>query len=560
MAHPTRTGDVVAFSYPPYQFDAATPGTLVSLSHFFGQHGYVPDVQDLADNVNMRATFIAGGEGIVRGTPQVRSIDIAPTLAFLMRIPVPQHSQGRVLLPIIANNRSVKPLGIIGLNDFHGQLDPTTRVFDNALNATVGGAGVPGDHVRRGEGNLPAETRILAGGDNVGASPPNSGLLEDVPAIDVENAWPLDATSYGNHEFDYGLERLLMHQEHAELPVPGHQHRRDRHRRAAGLGAGHRRRVRVNGIKVGVIGSALETTPELVERRGHRGAHLPAVGARHRGGQSRRCRRQGINVQMVVIHEGTAVGSNAVDGMPPVAVGRADHGHRRRADRHHRRRHRRRAHPPGVQTYGRRHPRHRGHQRRCQLLGAAADGVGRRRHLGRRATRIAKNLGVAAAPGRPGDRRPGQRRHRGAPQPGDRHPGQRHPARPDQAARVGDGQHGHRRHAGQVPGDRRRPHQLRRAARRPGVHAAQRRRGRLRDHLGRGVRRAALREPHGDRHLHRRAAHRRLRERREPVLQRGDRHRAVPAGVGARPRVPLRRHDAGDRRDLARRRTAPAAC
>ena len=28
MAHPTRTGDLVVFSYPPYQFDAATPGTL----------------------------------------------------------------------------------------------------------------------------------------------------------------------------------------------------------------------------------------------------------------------------------------------------------------------------------------------------------------------------------------------------------------------------------------------------------------------------------------------------------------------------------------------------
>ncbi len=63
MAHPTRTGDVVAFSYPPYQFDAATPGTLVALSAFFGQHGYVPDVQDLDANVNMRATFIAGGNG-----------------------------------------------------------------------------------------------------------------------------------------------------------------------------------------------------------------------------------------------------------------------------------------------------------------------------------------------------------------------------------------------------------------------------------------------------------------------------------------------------------------
>ena len=48
MAHPTRTGDLVVFSYPPYQFDAATPGTLVARSAFFGQHGYVPDVQDLS--------------------------------------------------------------------------------------------------------------------------------------------------------------------------------------------------------------------------------------------------------------------------------------------------------------------------------------------------------------------------------------------------------------------------------------------------------------------------------------------------------------------------------
>ena len=56
---------------------------------------------------------------------------------------------------------------------------------------------------------LPGPGLILAAGDNVGASPPNSLLLEDMPAIDVENAWGLDATSYGNHEFDYGVERLL---------------------------------------------------------------------------------------------------------------------------------------------------------------------------------------------------------------------------------------------------------------------------------------------------------------------------------------------------------------
>ena len=100
MAHPTRTGDVVAFAYPPYQYDAETPGTLVAPSHFFGQHGYVPDVQNLAANVNMRATFLAGGEGIAKGEVTARTIDLAPTLAFLLGIPEPQHSQGRVLLDV----------------------------------------------------------------------------------------------------------------------------------------------------------------------------------------------------------------------------------------------------------------------------------------------------------------------------------------------------------------------------------------------------------------------------------------------------------------------------
>ncbi|HSF26385.1 MAG TPA: alkaline phosphatase family protein, partial [Actinomycetes bacterium] len=60
MAHPTRTGDLVAFAYPPYQFDAATPGTLIARSAFFGQHGYVPDIKDADAATSMRATFLAG--------------------------------------------------------------------------------------------------------------------------------------------------------------------------------------------------------------------------------------------------------------------------------------------------------------------------------------------------------------------------------------------------------------------------------------------------------------------------------------------------------------------
>ena len=218
MSHPTRTGDLVAFAYPPYQFDAETPGTLVAASHFFGQHGYVPDVQNLAANVNMRATFLAGGQGIDRGKVDARSIDLAPTLAFILGIPEPQHSQGKVLLDVVKGGGSYKPISIIGLNDFHGQLDPTTRAYDNAINANVGGAAYLGTMFDEELKSLPKPGLILAGGDNVGASPANSSLLQDKPAIDVENAWGLDATSYGNHEFDYGIARLLEHQARADFP------------------------------------------------------------------------------------------------------------------------------------------------------------------------------------------------------------------------------------------------------------------------------------------------------------------------------------------------------
>ena len=55
----------------------------------------------------------------------MRSIDLAPTAAFLLGIPVPQHSEGQVILPMLKGGNRYKVVNIIGLTDFHGQLDPT---------------------------------------------------------------------------------------------------------------------------------------------------------------------------------------------------------------------------------------------------------------------------------------------------------------------------------------------------------------------------------------------------------------------------------------------------
>ena len=235
MAYPTRTGDVVAFSYPPYQFDAATPGTLIAPSLFYGQHGYVPDVQDLADNINMRATFLGGGTGVAKATVTARSIDLAPTLAFMLGIPEPQHSQGRVLLDVVKGGNAYKPISIVGLNDFHGQLDQTTLARDG-MNTTVGGAAFLATMFDEELASLPGPGLILAGGDNVGASPPNSALLQDI-AGDRRR----ERVGPGRHVLRQPRVRLRGRAAAdapgaGELPVPGHEHHRGRDRRAARLG------------------------------------------------------------------------------------------------------------------------------------------------------------------------------------------------------------------------------------------------------------------------------------------------------------------------------------
>ena len=217
MAHPTRTGDLVVFAYPPYQFDAATPGTLIAKSEFFGQHGYVPDVQDLANNINMRATFLAGGDAIGRGRFTVRSIDIAPTVAYLLGVPEPQQSQGRVLLSLLKDGRRVTPLSIVGLNDFHGQLDPTTMPMDGA-NVGVGGAGQLATMFDEDAKSLPGPDAVARRRRQRRRVTAELQPAADGPAIDVENAWGLDATSYGNHEFDYGIARLQDQQDQADFP------------------------------------------------------------------------------------------------------------------------------------------------------------------------------------------------------------------------------------------------------------------------------------------------------------------------------------------------------
>ena len=83
----------------------------IAPSHFFGQHGYVPDVQDLAANVNMRATFLAGGQAHrARAASTRATIDLAPTLAYLLRHPRAAAQPGhRPAAGVLNGRRPLKP-------------------------------------------------------------------------------------------------------------------------------------------------------------------------------------------------------------------------------------------------------------------------------------------------------------------------------------------------------------------------------------------------------------------------------------------------------------------
>ena len=152
MAHPTRTGDLVVFAYPPYQFDAETPGTLVAPSHFFGQHGYVPDVQDLVRE-REHAGDVPGRRP--RASPGARSRRARSTSRRRWRSCSTSPSRSRARARCSWTSPSAasgyKPISIIGLNDFHGQLDPTNMTFDGHQRAGRRRR-VPRHAVRRGPG------------------------------------------------------------------------------------------------------------------------------------------------------------------------------------------------------------------------------------------------------------------------------------------------------------------------------------------------------------------------------------------------------------------------
>lgn len=104
------------------------------------------------------------------------------------------------------------PIQMLGINDFHGALS-TTGSYYGANGSKVSGAGTASllaAYFSQAESNFKqtnnkGKTLRVQAGDMVGASPANSGLLQDQPTMRILNQMNFDVGTLGNHEFDEGL-------------------------------------------------------------------------------------------------------------------------------------------------------------------------------------------------------------------------------------------------------------------------------------------------------------------------------------------------------------------
>jgi 2',3'-cyclic-nucleotide 2'-phosphodiesterase (5'-nucleotidase family) len=313
--HPSRSGDVVVVARPPYQFDAATPGQRIAFSQFFGQHGYFPNLVDLAHNVNMHATFVAAGPGIKKqSTPVsgVRAIDLAPTLSFLLGIDGPQNARGKILVSI-TTKPSLKVYSILDVSDYHGQLVPLSDTADNlaapAVNPSfsIGGSAFlkPWFDTYRAESQNGSIT--VAAGDSVGATPPISNFFGDTPTIEIMNQMGFNADGLGNHNFDRGSAYLRT----TLIPLATYPFLSSNVVDANGKTPAEWKPSTVfsfDGAKVGLVGFTNEDAPTLVSPNAfdpfHVAPRLPAVQA-----EVNKLRSQGVKTIVVMGHDGATAGT-----------------------------------------------------------------------------------------------------------------------------------------------------------------------------------------------------------------------------------------------------------
>ena len=218
------------------------------------------------------------------------------------------------------DRRSKKDVNVqlLGLNDFHGTLEPPSGSGGRVGTVDAGGVEYLATHVRALERGV-KHSLVVSAGDLIGGTPITSALFHDEPTIEAMNKIGLDINGVGNHEFDEGEQERRMQR--------GGCHRtRHRRRPPARTGASaarsstscpptscarttagrcsRRMRSASSGVKIGFIGMTLKGTPSIVAPSGITNLEfLDQADTANRYARVLR-RRHDVEAIVVLLHEG----------------------------------------------------------------------------------------------------------------------------------------------------------------------------------------------------------------------------------------------------------------
>jgi 5'-nucleotidase len=99
-----------------------------------------------------------------------------------------------------------KTIQILNVSDWHGQIDPQLLTVGGVSNTPVGGAWSISARLDEDRAAYPSLT--LTAGDDFGATPPIAAFFDEIPSVMSQRMMGLQIGTFGNHNFDRGIEHL----------------------------------------------------------------------------------------------------------------------------------------------------------------------------------------------------------------------------------------------------------------------------------------------------------------------------------------------------------------
>lgn len=221
---------------------------------------------------------------------------------------------------------NIKRLVIAGTNDIHGNINPVKEFYTNSSGERrshyVGGAEVLSSYINILRKQYPEEVLLLDAGDMYQGTL-ISNYFQGEPVVKMFNAIRYDATTLGNHEFDFGprnKNRMISLPEDdpqgalkanirkSTVPYVVSNIIDTRTRKNIRWGGVEPYLLReINGLKVGIIGTTTLETPDKTIAENVRGLYFKNI-ATTALKYSTLLRKKGADIIVMVTHSGFECG------------------------------------------------------------------------------------------------------------------------------------------------------------------------------------------------------------------------------------------------------------